>query len=239
MGWLDSVEHNRWLSWQLRELMIAGRNAMVPTGFGYVDAHGSIDRSQPVDLAVTARMTYVFCLATQLGLPGSRRYAAHGIQCLSTYFRDHEHGGWFTAIEHEPDDKRHGIPAGESGALKRQYGNAFLVLAAASGTAANRVHAHELLLDVIHDQEKHWWDERVDRVRDEYSRDYSQCSSYRGMDSQMHTTEAYLAVAEIMNDPVWIDRATAILRFVYDEASKRNWRIGEHYDENWKAMPDL
>ena len=111
-----------------------------------------------------------------------------------------------------------------------------MLLAAASGVAANRPGAHDLLLEVIRDQEAHWWDESVDRVRHRCSRDYSEVAKYYGMDSNLHTTEAYLAVAEVMNDPIWIDRATSILKFVYDEASQNDWRIGEHYDENWRPM---
>lgn len=238
MGWLSSIEHNRWLSHQMQALVYAERRAMVETGFGYVLPDGSVDTSRSVDLATTGRITHAFCLATLMGIPGSRKYADHGLKCLRTYFMDPEYGGWYQAIEHHPDEDGHGIPAGESGAEKWQYATAFVVLAAASGTAANRAGAHELLQEVIHDQERHWWDEKVDRVRDRYSRDYSECQPYRGMNSNMHTTEAYLAVAEVMNDPIWIDRATSILRFVYEEASQRNWRLGEHYDDQWRPMPE-
>ena len=48
-------------------------------------------------------MTYVYSLGTLMGIPGSRRYCDHGVRCLRKYFLDHEHGGWFTAIEHAPD----------------------------------------------------------------------------------------------------------------------------------------
>lgn len=238
MGWLNSVEHNRWLSRHMQALICAGRKAMVETGFGYLHADGSVDTSKPVELAITGRFTHVFCLATLMGLPGSRKYADHGIRCMANYFKDPEHGGWFSAIEHKPDEDGHGVPAGLLGSNKWQYANAFLALAAASATAANRPGGHDLLMDVIQDQESVWWDEDVDRVRDGYSRDYSKCDKYRGMNSSMHTTEAYLAIAEVMNDPVWIDRATSILEFVYQQARDNDWRIGEHFDENWNPMPE-
>lgn len=238
MAWIDSVEHNRWLSHQMQALINTGRKAMVETGFAFLTPEGDIDRSQPVDLAVTSRITHVFCLATLMGLPGSRKYADHGIKCLRKNFVDPEHGGWFPAIAHDLDEDGHGVPIAEALESKSQYANSFVLLAAASGTAANRPGSHDLLLDVIRDQEAHWWDESVDRVRHRWSRDYTELAKYYGMDSNMHTTEAYLAVAEVMNDPVWIDRATSILQFVYNEASQHEWRIGEHYDQNWKAMRD-
>ena len=236
MGWIESVEHNRWLSHQMQALICVGRKAMVETGFGFVTSEGEIDTSQPVDLAMTGRLTHVFCLATLMGLPGSRKYADHGIKCLRKYFVDPEHGGWYPAIKHELDEEGNGIPCEEALESKSQYANSFMMLAAASGVAANRPGAHDLLLEVIRDQEAHWWDESVDRVRHRYSRDYSEVAKYYGMDSNLHTTEAYLAVAEVMNDPIWIDRATSILKFVYEEAGRNDWRIGEHYDENWRAM---
>ncbi|MDT3766907.1 AGE family epimerase/isomerase [Gleimia hominis] len=236
MSWLDSIEHNRWLSKHLQALVETGRSAMVPTGFGMLNPDGSIDKTRPVDLAATARFTYVFCLATELGIPGSRKYADHGVRCLRKYFKDPEFDGWFFAIEHQPDADGNGVPHGEDGAWKRQYSNAFLLLAAASATVANRPGGNELLLEAMRDQEAHWWDETVDRVRARYNRDYSELADYRGMDSNLHTTEAYLAVAEVMDDPVWIDRATAILRFVYEEASNNDWRVGEHYDSNWEPL---
>lgn len=236
MSWFNSVEHNRWLSQQMQALIATGRKAMVDTGFGFLDSDGEIDVDRPVDLAVTGRLTYVFCLATLMGLPGSRKYADHGINCLSNYFKDPEHGGWFPAIKHELDEDGNGIPCEEALKFKSQYANSFVVLAAASATAANRPGGHDLLMDAIRDQEANWWDETVDRARHRYSRDYKTLAPYYGMDSNMHTTEAYLAVAEVMNDPTWIDRATSILKFVYDEASENNWRIGEHYDADWKPM---
>lgn len=237
MGWLGSVEHSRWLSRQMQALLEHGQAAMTPTGFGYYSSFGILDKTRPVDLAITAKMTYVYSLGTLMGIPGSRRYCDHGVRCLRKYFLDHEHGGWFTAIEHAPDADGHGIPWNDKGAEKWQFPQSALVLAAAAAAVANRPGAHELLRDALIDQEEHWL-EPNGLVRNTFARDWSENSSYRGMNSLMHSIEAYLAAAEATNDSVWIQRAERMLHFVYEQAVAFNWRVPSHFDEAWNPLPD-
>lgn len=118
MGWLESIEHQRWLSRQLQDLLEHGHAAWAPTGFGYFRPDGQLDTDRPIDLAITARMTFAFSLGVLLGIPGSRRYADHGIRCLQTYFRDREFGGWYTAIDHDPNEGGHGVPWHDGGDQK-------------------------------------------------------------------------------------------------------------------------
>ena len=239
MGWLESVEHNRWLSRQLQDLLERGRAAWAPTGFGYFRPDGHLDHDKPIDLAITARMTFAFSLGVLMGIPGCRRYADHGVRCLQTYFRDREYGGWFTAIDHDPNEDGHGVPWSDAGDSKWQYAHAFLILAAATATNANRPGAHELLQDALADQLLHWYDEENGLVADRYSRDWSVCEPYRGMNSLMHTVEAYLAASEAVQDIEWIQRAERMLGFAYREASHYSWRVPEHHDADWRPLLDF
>lgn len=238
MGWLESIEHNRWLSRQTQDLLEHGRAAWAPTGYGYFRPDGSLDTKRPIDLAITARMTFAFSLGVMMGIPGSRRYADHGIQCLQTYFRDPEFDGWYSAIEHEPTADGQGVPWPDGGDTKWQYAQAFLILAAATAANANRPGAYELLKDALDCQLSQWYDEEVGLVADRYTRDWSTCEPYRGMNALMHTVEAYLAAAEVMQDPLWLTRAERMLTFAYAEASRHNWRVPEHHDEHWKPLLD-
>ncbi len=238
MGWLESVEHNRWLSRQTQDLLERGHAAWAPTGYGYFKPDGSLDTSRPIDLAITARMTFAFSLGALMGIPGSRRYCDHGIRCLQTYFKDREHGGWFTAIEHDPNEEGHGVPWPECGDVKWQYAHAFLILAAATAANANRPGAHELLQDALDDQLTHWYDPETGRTADKYSRDWSHCEPYRGTNSLLHTVEAYLAAAEAMQEVEWVERAQRMLSFAYQEASHYDWRVPEHHDQNWRPLLD-
>lgn len=59
-------------------------------------------------------------------------------------------------IRPEPDEDGHGIPFDEESRWKSQFRHAFLILGASAATVANRPGALELLVDALHDQERHW-----------------------------------------------------------------------------------
>ena len=235
MYWFDSIEHNRWLSARLQDLLDYGRKSEVKTGFACLDRNGEVDLEQPIQLYLTARMVHVFSLGVLLGMPGCRRLVEHGIRCLNQYFRDPENGGWFDAIEHELDADGHAIPyAGRDD--KRSYSHAFVLLGAASATAADRIGAHELMQEAIRDNDLHWWDSQAGMVRESYNRDYSQCEDYRGVNSNMHMAEAYMLVAQVTNEGKWLDRTMRILERVAQVSREYSWRIPEHFDPDWKPQ---
>lgn len=238
VGWVDSIEHSRWLSSQMQALLGHGHAAVTTTGFGYYAPFGMLDKSKPVDLTITAKMTYVYSLGSLMGIPGSRRFSDHGLACLRKYFLDPEHGGWFTGIKHHPDSDGHGVPWDEQRAEKWQFPHSALILAAAAATVANRPGAHELLRDALQNQEEHWLEEGNGLVRDTYSRDWSHCRDYRSLNSLVHTVEAYLAAAEATNDTRWIDKAEIMLDFVAETGPAFDWRIPENYRGDWTPDPD-
>lgn len=237
MSWFDSIEHIHWLSAHMRQMMAYGVRSEVPTGFGTMDADGNVHDQAPVQLYITARMTHIYSLGVLLGLPGCRRLAAHGIHCLREYFRDPVHGGWYDAIEPTLGEDGKARPAAGHDD-KRSYSMAFVMLGAATATAANREHAHELLQDVLRDHDEHWWDDEAGMVVESYNRDYSVCEPYRGMNSNMHTVEALLVAADVTHEKVWLERAVRILRNVVDKSRDHAWRIPEHFDENWVYQRD-
>lgn len=235
MFWFDSIEHNRWLSGCLQDLLDYGRKSEVKTGFACLDRNGEVDLEQPIQLYLTARMVHVFSLGVLLGVPGCRRLVEHGIRCLNQYFRDPENGGWFDAIEHELDQDGKAIPY-KGRDDKRSYSHAFLLLGAASATAADRIGAHELMQEAIRDNDLHWWDPEAGMVCESFDRDYSVCEDYRGLNSNMHMAEAYMLLAQVTNDSKWMDRTLRILERVARVSREYNWRIPEHYDSQWQPL---
>lgn len=235
MGWFDSVEHNRWLSAQMRALLEEAQGAIVPTGLAHLTPEGTADLSRGIDLAVTARMTYVFSLGVLMGIPGCRRYADHGVHALAQYFPDPDNGGWWTAVRPEPDGDGHGIPFNEEARWKSQFRHAFLILGASAATVADRAGAVELLVAALHDQERHWLQGNGLPV-DTFTPDYAQCTNRRSMDALLHTVEAYLAAAEATTDPVWIERAEVMTKFVCDRARERDWRLPDYFDGEWRPV---
>ncbi len=236
MGWFDSVEHNRWLSGQMRDLLDVARGATVPTGFAHLAADGSADAGRPVDLAITARMTYVFSLGTLMGIPGCRRHADHGVRALTRSFVDPVNGGWMTLIGPEPDAEGHGVAWEGPDQPKSQFHHAFVILGAAAATVASRPGALELLMAALHDQERHWL--RPDGlVADTLTADHRPVDAPATLGALVHTVEAYLAAAEATTDPVWVERAEVITRFVHDRAEQAGWRLGEYFDGDWDPLP--
>ncbi|WP_022867554.1 AGE family epimerase/isomerase [Schaalia vaccimaxillae] len=204
-------------------------------GFGSLLADGRIDLGQPIELWITARMTYVFSLAELLGIGGARELVDHGLKALSGPFRDEVNGGWYSAIVPYSDDEAAPVPK----ARKEAYAHAFVVLAASAAAQAGHDGARNLLHDALNDQEEHWWDPSWGRVRDSANVDFSRYSTYRGMNANMHTVEAYLAAWETTGDRVWLDRARAILRWISELNSRGGGRLVEHFDDKWLPTPEL
>ena len=96
-------------------------------GFGWIGEDGAMDASHPVELWITGRMTFAFSLGTLMGIPGCCCFADHGVRVLSRVMRDHEHGGWYSAVGHELDAEGHGVPV-DAQARKECYQHAFVLL---------------------------------------------------------------------------------------------------------------
>ena len=206
-------------------------------GFGWLDDHGEIDPAQGLPLWITCRMTHVAAIGTLLGHPGCQQALEHGITALNGPFHDKQYGGWYTALD------SNGQPTDDS---KTAYPHAFVILAAASATAAGCEAAQPLLLQALAISDHHFWDEKAGMVVEEWDRTFTHLDPYRGVNANMHTVEAYLAAADaldLIGDPastLWRDRATAIAdRAINREARGNGWHIPEHFDSNWNHLLDF
>ncbi len=195
----------------------------------WLDEHGDPDRDKGLELWINARMTYVFALAHLGGEPDALRLAEHGVAALSTLFHDDQYGGWFDKVD---EDGRPGDPT------KRCYGHSFVLLAAATAFAAGASGAQALLDEAESIHSAHFWEAETGRCVEETSRDWQDVSLYRGANSNMHAVEAYLFTADVTGNPIWHERASAIVeRIVGIHARAHDWRVPEHYDEDWTPVP--
>ena len=217
---------------QFDALIDFAKGSQVPTGFGYLDASGTVDSSRPVELWITCRMTHVFSLASLMGDLEANVLATHGVKALATYFYDQQYSGWFSAIGHDADNVQ--IVDG----TKMAYAHAFMVLAASSAKIAGIEGAADLLDLALSVQDEFWWEGDQAKVCERYDREFVECEKYRGVNANMHTVESYLAAYDATDERQWLNRAVAILNWVVEEASKNNWRVPEHFDENWNVLPD-
>jgi sulfoquinovose isomerase len=199
-------------------------------GFVWLDETGVADPDKALELWINARMTYVFSLAHLAGEPGSEELAAHGVRALATLFHDDTHGGWYDEVgfDGEPGDRTKGC-----------YGHAFVLLAAATARAAGIAGADELLTEAAQVHTQHFWDSAAGRVVESASEDWETVDAYRGANSNMHTVEAYLVAADVTGDEGWREHALSICeRIIGIHARAHEWRIPEHYDDDWTPIPE-
>jgi len=223
-----------WVSSQTPLLLdLAVRSACDEGGFGWLDSAGNIDRTQPRFLWITCRMTHACAIGTLLGHPGCREAMDHGVQALTGLFHDDQFGGWYTSVDWD----------GTIDDSKAAYPHAFVILAASSAAAAGSVPARDLLKEALNTSTAHFWDEEYSMAVEEWDREFSHLDPYRGANANMHTVEAYMAAADVLDqlgEPSgddWRERALAIAdRLINKEARANGWRIPEHFDTSWNRI---
>ncbi|MGY1722615.1 AGE family epimerase/isomerase [Blastococcus sp. SYSU DS0533] len=230
-SWISLPSHRAWLDREGdRLLAFAEAAGGAPTGFAWLDDEGRPDPRQAPQLWITARMTHVFALAHLRGRPGAGPLVDAGLAALAGPFRDAGHGGWYSSL----------TPEGEPAATgKSAYDHAFVVLAAASATAAGRPGAANLLQEALAVVEQHFWRDDEGRSVESWDRTWTELEAYRGANSNMHTVEAFLTVAAVTGDDRWLTRATSIAEHLVHTAARENgWRLPEHFDAGWRPLPD-
>ena len=222
--------HAAWLEAEGDRLLEFGRAALHPAGgFGWLDGAGAPRTEKPVELWISCRMTHVYSLAHLLGRPYAGAHADHGVAALSGCFHDDEHGGWFAGVGAD----------GPTSTAKTAYEHAFVLIAAASATAAGRPGARRLLDEALEVLLGRFWDDEHGMLVEQWNRDFTVLDGYRGVNANMHGVEALLSAADVLADPSLRARAQRIVtRVVHGLAVDHDWRIPEHLDETWTPVLD-
>lgn len=198
-------------------------------GFDLLDRDGTPIPGHPQELHVTTRMVHSYALAQAWGAHDCQPMIDAGLAALWTRHRDADLGGYVWSI------RAHG-PAETT---KLAYGHVFVLLAASSAMMIGHEDAARQLQDIAQVLDRHFWDEERGLLREEYARDWSAISHYRGMNANMHGAEALLAAYEATGREVFLQRAGRILSFFTGEIAPRfGWRIPEHYTEEWRIDND-
>ena len=211
------------LEQEAERLLAFARGSVHPDGgFGWLSEDGTLQTERPVELWITCRMTHVFALAQLIGHEWAAPLVDHGVAALTGRFRDPVNGGWYAAVG----------PHGPVTRTKTAYEHAFVVLAASSAAVAGRPGADALLADALDVLDRRFWDEAAGMVVEEWDEAWTTLDGYRGVNANMHTVEALLAVGDV-------GRAERIVtRVVHGFARDHAWRIPEHFDATWTPLPD-
>lgn len=228
MSWLTSPAHQRFLEQETDRLLRFSRAARHPAGgFAWLDTAGQPQLDRPVELWITCRMAHVFALGQLMGRPGCGPLVDHGVDALTSVFRDRKHGGWYPKVSADGPVARD----------KSAYEHAFVLLAATSATVAGRPGASALLDDALDVVLNRFWDDRHGMVVEQWDETFSDLEDYRGVNANMHTVEALLAAADVTGDRSLLDRALRIMtRVVHDLGRAHHLRLPEHFDTSWTPL---
>lgn len=233
--WVRQPTHRAWLDEHCRSLLAFGSRCAVPGGgAAWLDDTGAPVPERGLHTWITARMVHVHSLGALLGVPGAGPVADAALAGLTGPLRDTGHGGWFPSLDAE------GRPAEG----KACYDHAFVVLAAASATAADRPGGAQLLREALAVFDERFWDADEQLPVDTWDTAFSELDGYRGINAAMHTTEAMLAasdvLAHVLGDPdaaaTCRRRAVRILDRVAAWARANDWRVPEHFDADWQVQ---
>ena len=224
--------HAAWLEEVGKDLLEWGAASRTEHGFGWLDSSGTLDPDHDLELWINCRMTHCFALASIRGTESSRDYAelaAHGLSALSGAFHDDEHGGFYSIIARET-----GEPVDDS---KQAYAHAFVVLAASSLVEAHIPGAGELLETAL-EAHARFFESGHEMFADTYSRDFSNCEDYRGINANMHSVEGLLAASAATGRLDLFERAAVIVERALAFAKGNGWFLPEHFTTAWEPRPD-
>ncbi|EBW6099299.1 sulfoquinovose isomerase [Salmonella enterica subsp. enterica] len=229
MKWFNTLSHNRWLEQETDRIFNFGKNAVVPTGFGWLGNKGQIKEEMGTHLWITARMLHVYSVAASMGRPGAYDLVDHGIKAMNGALRDKKYGGWYACVNDQ----------GVVDASKQGYQHFFALLGAASAVTTGHPEARKLLDYTIEVIEKYFWSEEEQMCLESWDEAFSQTEDYRGGNANMHAIEAFLIVYDVTHDKKWLDRALRIASvIIHDVARNGDYRVNEHFDSQWNPIRD-
>lgn len=223
---LNSKENQDFQKFLREELIEFGRKFPSEGGASfYLGDDGTPWEDRPRETWITCRMAHVYSIGKMLGYDGCEKLAEKAIKGISGELHDKKADGWFAGLTADGDI----LPD------KQCYAHAFVILAGTSGVLAGINGAKELLDRALKVYDDKFWDEAEGLAVDTWSTDFTKLSDYRGLNANMHTVEAFLAVADAICDEKYRVRAGRIIDRVIGWAKDNSWRIPEHFTSEWAA----
>ncbi len=223
---IDTAENRVFLKEVGEGILRFGKKFPSPGGSSYyLGDDGTPWTDRPRETWITSRMVHVYSIGQMLGYEGCGELADAGLKGLSGELHDGGHGGWYAGLT---ADGGH-LPT------KQCYAHAFVILAATSALLAGRKGAGELLEDACRLYDEKFWNEDEGLSCDTWNTEFTELDDYRGLNANMHTVEAFLAVADAAADEKYRVRAGRIIDHVLTWAEQNDWRLPEHFSSSWEA----
>lgn len=223
---IDTAENKQFLQEMRDGLLFFGHRFPSPGGGSYyLGDDGTPWKERPRETWITSRMAHVYSIGSFLGHPGSEELADAAVKGLRGELHDDVNGGWYAGLTAD----------GEILPNKACYAHAFVILAGTSAYLAGRPGAKELLDEALAVYDEKFWNEEEGLSCDTWNTEFTVMDAYRGLNANMHTVEAFLAVADVLNNETYRVRAGRIIDRVIDWAANNNYRIPEHYSSDWVA----
>lgn len=222
---LNTSENIQFLKECQGTLLSFGHNFPSPGGGSYyLGDDGTPWKERPRETWITSRMLHVYSMGCMLGHEGSEALADAALKGLTGELHDKQNGGWYAGLTAD------GSPL----PTKQCYAHAFVILAASSALLAKRPGAKELLDEAIRIYDKYFWDEKLGLSVDTWNTEFTELDDYRGINANMHTVEAFLAAADVLEDEKYRVRAGRITDTVIGWAKDNDYRIPEHFTSDWE-----
>ncbi|MDY5846840.1 MAG: AGE family epimerase/isomerase [Bariatricus sp.] len=223
---IDTEENKTFLK-ELRENLLGfGHQFPSPEGSSYyLGDDGTPWKERSRETWITCRMAHVYSIGSMLGHEGSGELVDAALRGICGELHDTKNGGWYPGITAD----------GEIIPDKQCYAHAFVILAATSGILAGRKGAEELLKEALELYDLRFWNDEEGLSCDTWNTEFTVLDDYRGVNANMHTVEAFLAVADVAGKEEYRSRAGRIIDHVIQWASSNEWRIPEHFTKEWKA----
>ena len=226
---INTKENREFLKASCEDLLNFGHRFPSPNGGSYyLGDDGTPWKDRNRETWITCRMAHVYSLGLMLGHEGSGELVDAALKGLRGELHDDKNGGWYAGVTQEG-----GIVPN-----KQCYAHAFVILAASSALTAGRPGAKELLEEALDVYDQHFWNEEEGLACDTWNTEFTVLDDYRGLNANMHTVEAFLAVADAIKEEKYRIRAGRIIDHVIGWASANDWRIPEHFTKEWKADLD-
>lgn len=226
---LDTKENKEFLQKLREELLTFGHKFPSPGGSSYyLGDDGTPWKEYNRETWITSRMAHVYSIGILLGHKGSEELVDAALKGLQGELHDKNYGGFYVGLTKENEI----VPG------KQCYAHAFVILAASSALAAGRTQAKELLEEALTIFENKFWSVTEGLSFDTWNTEFTVLDDYRGINANMHTVEAFLAVADVTGKEEYRIRAGRIIEHVKTWATENSLRIPEHFTKDWKPWLD-